>query len=62
MAWMVLAVGGAMAAGNFAALVRPPRSGRVSGDLPRAPIGRCIAFAAAGLLASVWALASLVTT
>ena len=59
LAWLVLAIGGAMAVGNLAALVRPPRSKRDPDDLPRAPIGRGLVFVLLGLAAAVWALASL---
>ena len=59
LAYLVLAIGGAMAVGSVAALVRPPE-GRGEGDLERAPLGRSLAFAAVGLVGAVWALASLV--
>jgi hypothetical protein len=58
LAYLVLAIGGAMAAGTLLALVRPPAS-RHEGDLDQAPIARSLAFAAVGLLGAVWALASL---
>jgi hypothetical protein len=57
---LVLALGAAMCIGSVLALVRPPVVRR-PGDLERAPIGRSILFATVGLLASVWAVASLVT-
>jgi hypothetical protein len=59
LAWLVLALGGAMAVGNGLALIRPPEKAK-KGDLPRAPVGRSVLFVAIGLLAAVWALASLV--
>lgn len=59
LAYLVLAIGGAMAAGSILALVRPPEV-RGEGDLDRAPLGRSLAFAAIGLVGAVWALASLV--
>lgn len=59
--YLVLALGGALVAGNVAAIVRPPEAGRKEGDLERAPIGRSIAMAAVGLVAAVWALASLLS-
>ena len=59
LAYLVLAIGGAMAAGTLLALVRPPAS-RHEGDLDRAPLARSLAFAAVGLVGAVWALASLV--
>lgn len=59
LAYLVLAIGGAMAVGSIAALVRPPAQ-RGEGDLEQAPVARSIAFAAIGLVGAVWALASLV--
>ena len=59
LAWLVLAVGGAMAAGNLAALVKPRPDRRDPTDLARAPVGRSVAFAAVGLAAALWAVASL---
>jgi hypothetical protein len=41
------------------ALVRPPERAK-QGDLPRAPVGRSVAMVFAGLVAAVWAFASLV--
>ena len=61
LAWLVLAVGGAMAAGNFAALVRPRPDRRDPTDLARAPAGRSIAYAVVGLAAALWAVASLLS-
>jgi hypothetical protein len=58
LAWLVLAVGGALAAGNAFALVRPPAE-RDEGDLERAPVARSIVMIVVGTVASVWALASL---
>jgi len=59
LAYLVLAIGGAMAVGSLLALVRPPAS-RGEGDLERAPLGRSLAFAAVGLVGALWALGSLV--
>ena len=60
--WMVLALGGAMFAGNLAAVIRPPeRRARKEGELERAPVARSFVMAGLGLLAAVWALASLLT-
>lgn len=59
LAYLVLAIGGAMAVGSLLALVRPPQT-RGEGDLERAPLGRSLVFAAIGLVGAVWALASLV--
>lgn len=58
LAYLVLAMGGAMAVGSLAALVRPPER-RGDGDLERAPVGRSLVFAAIGLVGAIWALASL---
>ncbi|MGH9276966.1 MAG: hypothetical protein ACRD12_02495 [Acidimicrobiales bacterium] len=61
LAWLVLAVGGALAVGNALALVRPPAKAR-EGELPRAPVGRSLVMLIVGLLASIWALASLLAS
>ncbi|MEM7139411.1 MAG: hypothetical protein AAF548_00150 [Actinomycetota bacterium] len=61
LAWLVLAIGGAMAAGNIAALLRPPDERRDDEDLERAPFGRSIVFIAVGVVAAVWALGSLIS-
>jgi hypothetical protein len=58
LAWLVLALGGAMAVGNALALLRPPPQTK-KGDLARAPVGRSLAMLVIGLVAAVWALASL---
>lgn len=58
--WLVLALGAAMAVGNLLALLRPASSPHREGDLVRAPLGRSIVLVVVGLLAAVWALASLV--
>lgn len=58
LAYLVLAIGGAMAVGSLLALVRPPEQ-RGEGDLDRAPLGRSLVFAAIGLVGALWALASL---
>ena len=60
LAYLVLAIGGAMAVGSIAAIVRPPAQ-RNEGDLDQAPVARSIVFAAIGLVGAIWALASLVS-
>ena len=60
LAWLVLALGGAMALGNLLALVRPPAKTK-KGDLPRAPLGRTVVMMLIGALAAIWALASLLS-
>lgn len=60
--WLLLAFGAAMVVGNLAALWRPPAGG--PGDEPsgqRPSTGRVIVLVGIGLLASVWAVASLVS-
>ncbi len=57
--YLLLALGGALFLGNALALVRPPRQVR-DGELARAPVGRSVVMMAAGLVAAVWALASLI--
>ncbi len=59
MAWLVLALGGALAVGNIVALVRPPEQ-LGEGDLERAPVARSVVMACVGGAAAIWALASLV--
>ncbi len=58
--WILLAMGGALMAGNVMALVRPPVAPRDEGDLEQAPRGRSIVMAAIGLIVFVAALAALV--
>ena len=59
LAWLVLALGGALLFGNVMAVVRPPEKKRSDDDLERAPLVRSLGMAAVGLVAAVWALASL---
>lgn len=58
--WLVLAFGGALLFGNLAAILRPPKP-RAGEDerLAEAPVGRALVMAGIGLVAAVWALASL---
>lgn len=58
---LVLALGAAMLVGPFLALVRPRQEVR-EGELARPPLGRSLAFMAVGLIASIWAVASLVAS
>ena len=57
--WLVLALGGAMAIGNLMAIVRPPETKRDDEDLARAPVWRRLVFVVVGVVAAVWAVASL---
>ena len=58
--WLLLAMGGALFAGNVMAIVKPPSQHRDESNLERAPIGRSLLYAGLGLIAAVWALASLI--
>jgi hypothetical protein len=59
--WLLLAFGAAMVVGNLAALLKPPTAEPGSGPVPaRPPIGRTLTFVVVGLVASIWALASLI--
>jgi hypothetical protein len=60
LAWLVLAIGAAMAVGSVMAIVRPPDRPK-EGDLAQAPVTRSVVMAVVGALAAVWALASLVS-
>lgn len=60
LAYLVLALGGALAVGNTLAIVKPPEKAKSEGDLERAPIARSVAMAVVGTVAALWALASLI--
>lgn len=59
--WLILALGGALFAGNLLALIKPPPKPQ-EGDLPKAPIARSVFMATLGLIAAIWALATLVSS
>ena len=59
LAYLVLALGAAMAVGSIVALVRPPEAPK-DGELARAPVSRSIVMIVVGTIAALWALASLV--
>ncbi len=59
LAWLVIALGGAMSAGNIAALIRPPKQRRDANDLTKAPVLRSVVMATIGAIAALWALVSL---
>ena len=61
LAWLVLALGGALATGNLLALIKPPPARRDDGDLERAPVARSLAMAAVGLVAALWGLVTLIS-
>lgn len=62
--YLLLALGGALFVGNVAALVRPPvrRPGAAPDEpqLTKAPVVRSVVYAGLGLVAAVWALATLI--
>jgi hypothetical protein len=60
LAYLVLALGGALLVGNVLALVKPPPSAK-EGELAKAPVARSLVMAAIGLIAAVWAMASLIS-
>ena len=62
LAWLVLALGASMAAGNLAALLRPRPQRRDPSDLERAPLGRSILYIIIGSVAALWAIASLLSS
>ena len=55
---LVLAIGGALVVGNGLAIVRPPARPK-EGELSRAPLSRTVGMIVIGLVATIWALASL---
>lgn len=59
LAWLMLAIGGALGVGNVLAVVRPPAAAR-DGELERAPVGRSLGMAAVGFVVAIWGLASLI--
>lgn len=60
LAWLVLALGGALFVGNLFALVRPPERRAGESDLKKAPVGRSLLMALVGFVAALWALGSLI--
>jgi hypothetical protein len=58
LAWLVLALGGAMVVGNLLALLRPPPRPR-QGELARPPVARSALYVAIGGVAAIWAVATL---
>ena len=60
LAWLVLALGGALFVGNVVAIIKPPEGPREEGTLDRAPIARSLGMALVGFVGAVWALATLI--
>ncbi len=55
---LTLAIGGGLAVGTIAALIRPREEQR-DGELERPPLGRSLVQITIGVLVSIWAIASL---
>jgi hypothetical protein len=60
LAWLVLALGGALFVGNVVAIIKPPDGPREQGTFDRAPLARSLGMALVGLVGAVWALATLI--
>ncbi|MSO15670.1 MAG: hypothetical protein EXQ61_05060 [Ilumatobacteraceae bacterium] len=60
LAYLVMALGFALSAGNIMALIKPPPKARAEGDLEQAPRGRSFLMIAIGAIAGLWSLASLI--
>ena len=58
--YLVLALGGARLGGNGLALLRPPPDPK-EGELTRAPVARTAVMMVIGLVATIWAVATLLT-
>jgi len=58
---LTLAFGGALFVGNLLAVVRPPQRQLDDTSMQRAPVTRSLVYAGIGLLAAIWAIASLVS-
>lgn len=59
--WLILALGGALFVGNVMAIIKPPPKPQ-EGDLARAPLTRSLFMGGLGLIAAIWALATLVAS
>lgn len=59
--FLILAFGGAMLVGNVTAMARRRPVPRREGEMERAPLCRTLPYALIGLVATVWAIASLVS-
>lgn len=61
LAWLTLAFGGALFVGNLLAIVKPPSKQLDDANLERAPVLRSAIYSGIGLVAAIWALASLIS-
>jgi len=59
LAWLLLAIGGALAVGTVLAFIRPQRDPG-DGDLERPPLVRSAVMVLIGAVAAIWGIASLV--
>jgi hypothetical protein len=65
---LLVAIGGALFVGNLMALLRrraavaPGEAGEDGDALPRAPVGRTVAFMVMGFFVAFWGLASLLAS
>lgn len=57
--FLTLAFGGALFVGNALAVIKPPAKQLDDSNLERAPVARSLVFAGLGLIAAIWAIASL---
>jgi hypothetical protein len=60
LAYLTLAIGGALVVGNTLALLRPQTDGP-DGEVVRAPLGRSMIQITIGGVAAIWALATIIT-
>ena len=58
--FLMLAFGAALFVGNGLAMLKPQDEPRRENELRRAPIGRSLLMVVVGLVASIWALATLI--
>ena len=61
LAWLTLDFCGAFLVWNALAIVKTPAKQLDDTYLERAPVGRSVVYAGIGLVAAVWALASLIS-
>jgi hypothetical protein len=59
LAWLLLAIGGALGVGNVLAIFRPPVDPD-TGETRHVPVGRSAGMATIGFIVAIWGLASLI--
>jgi hypothetical protein len=62
LAWLVLAIGAAMAAGNLWSLIRPPDQVRASRIPSGSPTFRTVIQVILGVIVALWATITLIAT